>query len=154
VDTTVLGDTFRTQYSTLISGSGRLSCFFDYEVKQCDPLAAAGDVEISLYYHQLLLRAQVGSRFRAMCVVVAKGNKPYSDTSDHDDMVFYDFEALVTNVGIAVSPAAPLVSTIEFVTTGPIRLRVETRSAVDRLLQEDGSSAIRLEEPNAGVLLH
>ena len=31
VDVTELGDAFRKQYSSLISGSGRLSCFFEYE---------------------------------------------------------------------------------------------------------------------------
>ena len=63
---------------------------------------------------------------------------------DFDDEVWQEFEAIVTNVAIAFEPTQPVRSTIDFVTTGQIRLR--TRMVTNYLVQEDGSSRLRVEE--------
>lgn len=153
VDTTALSDEFRRQYSGLISGSGRITCFFDYERRSGDPMVrgqSAGIVEMPLYVHQLLLRTRLGSEFGARLTLVGRGPKPYGRREDFDDEIWYEFEARVTNVGIAFDPTEPIESTIEFVTTGEIKLR--TRYVTNYLLQEQGADRIRQEANQSGFL--
>lgn len=154
VDTTALSDEFRRQYSGLISGSGRITCFFDYERRSGDPMVrgqSAGIMEMPLYVHQLLLRTRLGSEFGARLTLVGRGPKPYGRDEDNDDEIWYEFEARVTNVGIAFDPTEPIESTIEFVTTGEIKLR--TRYVSNYLLQEQGATdRIRQEANQSGFL--
>lgn len=154
VDTTALSDEFRRQYSGLISGSGRITCFFDYERRSGDPMVrgqSAGIMEMPLYVHQLLLRTRLGSEFGARLTLVGRGPKPYGSYEDIDDEIWYEFEARVTNVGIAFDPTEPIESTIEFVTTGEIKLR--TRYVSNYLLQEQGATdRIRQEANQSGFL--
>lgn len=154
VDTTALSDEFRRQYSGLISGSGRITCFFDYERRSGDPMVrgqSAGIMEMPLYVHQLLLRTRLGSEFGARLTLVGRGPKPYGRYEDFDDEIWYEFEARVTNVGIAFDPTEPIESTIEFVTTGEIKLR--TRYVSNYLLQEQGATdRIRQEANQSGFL--
>lgn len=154
VDTTALSDEFRRQYSGLISGSGRITCFFDYERRSGDPMVrgqSAGIMEMPLYVHQLLLRTRLGSEFGARLTLVGRGPKPYGRYEDFDDEIWYEFEARVTNVGIAFDPTEPIESTIEFVTTGEIKLR--TRYVSNYLLQEQGAAdRIRQEANQSGFL--
>lgn len=152
VDTTALSDEFRKQYSGLISGSGRITCFFDYERRTGDPLTSsesAGVVEMPLYVHQLLLRTRLGSEFGAKLTLVKRGRKPAGYAEDYDDEIWYEFEARVTNVGISFDPSLPIESTIDFVTTGEIKLR--TRYVTNYLLQED-TGRIRQEANQSGFL--
>lgn len=128
VDVTELGEEFHRQHATLISGSGTLSCFFDYRHEMCDGMAQ--DVELGVYMHQLILRQQLGSAFKARLFMVNRG---YGH--DVSDEVWYEFEGLVTNVGIAFEPTQPVRSKIDFVTTGEVKLRVRTDSYY--VLQED-----------------
>jgi hypothetical protein len=147
VDVTELGTEFRQQYSALISGSGQLSCFFDYERRRCDELSAesSGAIEMPVYMHQLLLRTQLGSGFWAKLTLAGRGDKPGGYDVDFDDEVWTEFDALVTNVAIAFEATQPVRTTIDFVTTGEIRLR--TRMVTNFIVQEqDGRSRIRMEE--------
>ena len=130
VDVSELGEEFHKQHATLISGSGTLTCFFDYRHDMCDGMAE--DVELAVYMHQLVLRQQLGSAFKARLFMVSRGQG-----HDYNDEVWYEFEGLVTNVGIAFEPAQPVRSTIQFVTTGEVKLRVRTDSYL--VLQEDFS---------------
>jgi hypothetical protein len=66
---------------------------------------------------------------------------------DVDDEVYYEFNALVTNVAIAFEATQPVRTTVDFVTTGEIKLR--TRMISNYILQEDDASRIRV-EPNLG----
>jgi hypothetical protein len=152
VDTTTLSDEFRRQYSGLISGSGRITCFFDYQRRSLDPLTTGeggNALELPIYVHQLLLRTQLGSEFYAKLTLVRRGPKPYGKFEDTDDEVWYEFEARITNVGIAFDAAEPIESTIEFVTTGEIKLR--TRYVSNYLLQEN-TDLIRLEANQSGFI--
>lgn len=151
VDTTALSDEFRKQYSGLISGSGRITCFFDYERRPGDPMTrGSGDsMEMPLYVHQLILRTKLGSEFGAKLTLVGRGPKPYGFGEDYDDEIWYEFEARITNVGIAFDPTEPIESTIDFVTTGEIKLR--TRYVTNYLLQED-TGRIRQEANQSGFL--
>jgi len=147
VDVTELGDEFRQQYSALISGSGQINCFFDYERRRCDETSGVSSnvIEMPVYLHQLLLRTQLGSEFWAKLTLAGRGQKPMGYKEDFDDEVWTEFEAIVTNVGIAFEATQPVRSTIDFVTTGQIRLR--TRMVTSYLVQEqDGVSRLRLEE--------
>lgn len=132
IDVTSLSDEFKREYSGLISGSGRITCLFDYERRSNDPLTqgeSAGFVEMPIYINQLLLRTRVGSEFWAKVTLVGRGAKPYGSTEDFNDEVWYEFYARITNVGMAFAPGEPIESTIEFVTTGELALRTRFTSS-------------------------
>ena len=139
MDVSELGEEFHRQHATLISGSGSINCFFDYNHELCgkERISAGFEPELAIYMHQLILRQQLGSGFHARLFLITRG-------AGHDinDEVWYELDALVTNVAIAFSPGAPVKSRIQFVTTGEIKLRVKTVSNL--LLQED-ADRIRLE---------
>lgn len=154
IDTTALSDEFRRQYSGLISGSGRITCFFDYERRLCDPMTtggSAGVLEMPIYVHQLILRTKLGSEFSAKLTLVGRGPKPGGRQEDFDDEIWYEFDARLTNVGLSFDPTLPIESTMEFVTTGEIKLR--TRYVSNYLLQEQGIiDRIRQEANQSGFL--
>ena len=135
-DVSSLSKDFKQNYAGMISGNGSLQCFFDYEVKDCDDNYACmsnDNFEVALYMHQLLLRTTVGSEFLAKLTVLRRGNN--DDTTSADDSIWYEFMARVTKVAIEFIPGEPMVSTMEFVATGPIRLKVRSQS--EYILQED-----------------
>ena len=136
VDVTVLSDEFRNQYSGLISGSGLITCFFDYESRPCDPMIDSDD-ELPIYMNQLILRTQLGSEFHAKLTLIGRGEKPYGRDKDEDDEVWYEFDARITNIGMSFEPLEPIRSTINFVTTGQIKLL--TKSSSGFLLQESST---------------
>ena len=154
IDTTALSDEFRRNYSGLISGGGRITCFFDYERRDGDPLIkgeSAGVVEMPIYMNQLLLRTRIGSEFFAKLTLVGRGFKPGGKRDDFDDEVWYEFDARITNVAMAFVPDEPIETTIDFVTTGEIRLR--TRYVTNYLLQEQGfADRIRQEANQSGFI--
>ena len=153
VDVTELGDSFRQQYNSLISGSGQLSCFFEYDARDCDP-ALGGEncnFELPIYMNQLILRNRIGSKFHAKLTVIGRGVKPNGRPEDFDDEVWYEFDGIVTNVAMAFAPGETLKSTISFITTGEIKLRV--RTITNYILQEQGSNdRIELERYQEGYL--
>ena len=145
VDITTLGEEHRRQYGAgLISGQGSLTCIWDYERAMCDPLQPDEQVEEPHYYAQLVLRVKQGSEF---------DGRFYINHSPGDQWVWWEAECVVTNVAMSFSPGAVIDAQVEFVTTGPIHLKIgEPPSYLlqedsDRLLLEDASGAIELEEP-------
>lgn len=136
IDISALSDEFRRNASGLISGSGRIECFFEYEKRPCDPaMDVQSRLEVPIYVNQLILRTKIGSEFYGKLTLIGTGPKPYGRLQDNDDEVWYEFEARITNVGMSFSPTEPIRSTIEFVTTGEIKLR--TKFVSNYLLQED-----------------
>ena len=156
VDVTELGDAFREQYSGLISGSGDVTCLFDYSDRGCDP--SFGDhsegVEMPVYVNQLILRSSIGSEFDARFTLVRRGDKPGGSASDFDDLVCQEFRGLVTNVGYAFAPGEPVKVTMSYVSTGPIRLHAQLRT--DYITQEQAPTGrIEFEEYSVeGYLKH
>lgn len=155
VDVTELGDSFRQQYSSLISGSGQLTCFFDYERRFCDDFVGnQQQMEMPIYMNQLLLRSQIGSEFFAKLTLIGTGAKPGGRTEDFDDEVWYELEGLITNVGMVFEPTQLIRCTISYVTTGEIKLKV--RATTNYILQEQEDPAdterILLEANQAGLL--
>jgi len=139
LDASVLGEEFVRQVSGMISGSGQLSCFWDF--------GENGDIEAAQYMHHLILRQQLGSNFSAVLTIKRGGEAAATGVSSADgSQLYYLVDALITNVGISFEATTALQSQIEFVTTGQIQLRYSAGGSVagSLLLQED-SSAIDLE---------
>lgn len=146
VDTTTLSDSYRQQYSSLISGSGRLTAQWDY-------VNEAGEEPVN-YLMQLVLRTEIGSSFHAKFYIKtanadASGGA-FADTQLNDSL-WWEFDALVTSSATSFSPNNIIVSTIEFVATGAIKLRALTRT-YGYLLQESGDK-IALEQDATSYLL-
>lgn len=146
VDITTLSDQHRQQYSTLISGSGALTAHWDY-------VNAAASEPVN-YLMQLVLRTEIGSTFGAKFYIKAPDTQSSGGSfaaTQLNDSLWWEFDALVTNSAVSFTPSDIVVSRIDFVTTGPIRLRASTRP-VSYLLQESGSK-LALEQDAASFLL-
>lgn len=132
VDVTSLSDEYRKQYSSLITGSGRLTAQWDY--------GNIGDVEPVHYLMQLVLRTEIGSSFGAKFYIKSQGGQPAAgsfEPTQLDDSLWWEFDGLVTGSATSFSPGDIVLSTIDFVVTGPIRLKART-SAQYKLRQEAG----------------
>ena len=132
VDITALSDQHRQQYSSLISGSGRLVAEWDY-VKE------DGSEPVN-YLMQLVLRTEIGSSFRGKFYIKSAGTSAaggaFSGTQVNDEL-WWEFDAIVTGSAVSFAPSNLIEGSIEFVATGPIRLKAKT-TASRRLLQEAG----------------
>ena len=131
IDVTVLSDTYREQYSSLITGSGQLTAQWDYKNQAAE--------ETVNYLMQLVLRTEIGGIFGARFYIKSEGTTPsagkFSQTQVNDSL-WWEFDALITNSATRFTPDQIIVSTISFVTTGSIRLRAQT-TVSSKLLQED-----------------
>lgn len=139
VDITALGDEFRSQYSSLITGSGQFRAFWEY-------IPVGG--ELPHYLLQLAVRTEVGGRFAAKFYLKApmQGNDPVSD-----DVVWYDIDGVITQAGISFGTDNVVEITADFVTTGAIRLLAKTNPS-NKILQENADD-IRLEQDSTASLL-
>lgn len=122
IDATTLSDRFRRQYSAgLISGNGSIDCLFDY--------TTTGVKETPLLMLQLIQRVDIGSEFDLILFLTDK------EIDSSVDNVFYEMQATVTRTGITVNTDNAITCTIDFVTTGDIRLQVG--EPVGYVLKED-----------------
>jgi hypothetical protein len=132
VDITALSDQYRQQYSSLISGSGRITAQWDY-------VNEAGREPVN-YLMQLVLRTEIGSSFHAKFYIKSPNTDAAGGafaSTQFNDALWWEFDALVTNSATSFTPSDVIVSTIDFVATGPIKLRARTTQQ-RRLLQESG----------------
>lgn len=121
IDTTTLNDRFRQRYSAgLISGNGQISTFFDTET--------TGITETPLLMLQVIQRLDIGSRIDLALYLSESDTEPGKN-------VYYEVEAMVVRSGITVNPDSVIEATIDFVTTGEIRLLVGKPSGY--ILKED-----------------
>ena len=141
VDTSSLGDEFRNQYSTLITGSGSIDCIFDY--------ATTGQTEIAVYLHNLLLRQQFGSDFKANLYILTEGQAQGANAAN--DSVWYEIQGVMTNAAIQCTAGDIIESRFTFVTTGEIKLRVQTVTWADLLLNSAGDRMV-LSTADADIL--
>jgi hypothetical protein len=150
-DLTVLGEEHRRFYTNgLMSGQGSLRCFWNYETSVCDE--GGRNVELPHYMAQLVLRCQLGSEFLGRFFIKNSKAAPTSgqlDTASVDDHIWWEAECVVTNVGMTFEPARPIQTSIDFITTGPICLKMGIPPSY--LLQEDG--ALLLQEDGSRLLL-
>lgn len=133
VDTTVLSDNFRQRISSLISGSGRFSAFWEY----------AGDdsSELPNYLLQLILRTKVGSNFVARLYIKDSSYNPSGVAIRNDDQLYYKVEGIITAAAVQFSPSDAVQITADFITTGPVELKVDLE-VPSALTQEDGSKLL------------
>jgi hypothetical protein len=138
INTTGLSDKFQKQYSAgIISGSGSIDCLFDY--------TSTGIKETPLLMLQLIHRVDIGSEFDLVLYLVDK------ELNQSLTNVFYEMQAMVTQTGVTVNADSAITCTIDFVTTGEIRLlvgepigyvlkeddgRIEIEQSLDFLLKE------------------
>lgn len=147
LDVTTLGEEFVNQISGLVSGSGSISCFWDFGLRD--------DLEVSQYIHELILRQKLGSTFSAALTIKEAGAQSASSGPDERDStrLFYLINGIITNVGISFAADSALQSEIEFVTTGQIEIRYSRGgSTVGSLLLQEDDSAIGLESSTGHLL--
>lgn len=147
VDITTLSDEHRQQYSSLITGSGRLTAQWDY--------INSGNTEPVHYLMQLVLRTEIGSSFHGKFYI------KYPDTTSQagsfspsqiNDALWWEFDAIVTASAVSFTVDALVVGTIDFVATGPIRLKAQTLPK-RYLLQEDTGKIEQEQDPESFILL-
>lgn len=144
-DVTALGDAYAEQIGTLISGSGSIECLWDYS-------AGTANVENSMYFHQLILRQQLGSTFKAGLVIKSADSTPAGGISGNpSESLYYLINAVVTNVAMSFEPSEPVRSTIEFATTGLIAICYG--DVVDALLLQETEDEILLEQSSGSLEL-
>lgn len=129
VDVTLLGAEFRQQFEAgLISGQGSINAFWEHAYAQCDPDRKSSIPEFPVYLAQLVVRIQQGADFMGRFFI-------YHD-SDGSQSIWYEADCIVTNVAVVVAPTQTIDTRIEFVTSGPIALKMGRPPAY--LLQENG----------------
>ena len=139
IDITSLGEEFRRNYANgLISGQGSMTCFWDYEYTKCIDDYARG-VEFPHYLSQLVIRLRQGADFIGRFYIYADGT-----TS-----VWQESTCIVTSVALTVTPDQLVRTTIQFVTTGEIRLL--TGTPPEFLLQENDFRVLK--EDDEALLL-
>jgi hypothetical protein len=143
VDTTTLSDEFRSRISTVMSGSGRMACEWEY----------TGDTtkELPNYLLELALRTKVGSSFAAKFYLKTSGYNPANHTNADDDQIWYEVTGVITACAVQFNPNNLVQITADFITTGPIEIKVQIETP-DALLQED-SGEIRLDQNSGAKLL-
>jgi hypothetical protein len=145
VDTTALGDEFRSQYSSLISGSGSLRAYWEY----LPQYANGSTTENAHYLLQLAVRTEIGSRFGAKLYLKNQGLGTSATAAD--DLIWYEIEAVISQAAVSFAPDNTVEVTADFVTTGPIRLLSKT--ATDNKVLQENSGDIRLEQDASSDLL-
>ena len=148
VDTTTLSDEFRSRISTLMSGSGRMSCFWEY----------AGETvkELPQYLVQLALRTKVGSQFKARFYLKTEGQSPSGSFAASNDEIWYEFTGVLTACATQFTPSNVVEIAADFITTGDVSLKVSLtpvkailqENSDDILLDQDGTAKLMLESPD------
>jgi len=129
IDITTLNDKFRQRYSAgLISGNGQISTYFNYET--------TGIEEAPLLLLQTMQRLEAGSRIDLALYLSESLVTP-------EDNVYYEVEAMVVRSGVTVSADGIIEATIDFVSTGDIKLLIGAASGY--ILKED-TDRIELEQ--------
>ena len=145
VDTTTLSDEFRSQISTVMSGSGRMSCEWEY----------TGDTvkEIPHYLLELALRTKVGSSFAAKFYLKTENYNPANHTNALDDEIWYEVTGVLTACAVQFNPNTLVQITADFITTGPIQIKmsIDTRGDIlkedtDNILLEKSGAKLQLQQ--------
>lgn len=138
VDTTSLSDEFRTRINTLMSGSGRISGFWEYTGSTTN--------ELPHYLLELALRTKVGSQFKGKFYLKTAGYNPSADTARTDDEVYYECTGVLTSCALQFSPDSVVRITADFITTSTIQIRMEIDPG--GMIEQETSEFILLEDKN------
>lgn len=125
LDATTLSDKFKRMNSAgLLSGSGSIDCLFNNQT--------SGVNETPLLMLQLIHRVDIGSEFDCLLNITDSRNDSSLTATDN---IFYEFTGLVTRSGLEISGQELISCSIDFVTTGEIKLLVGQPSGY--VLKED-----------------
>ena len=125
LDATTLNDKFKRMNSAgLLSGSGSIDCLFNNQT--------SGVNETPLLMLQLIHRVDIGSEFDCLLNITDSRNDSLLTATDN---IFYEFTGLVTRSGLEISGQELISCSIDFVTTGEIKLLVGQPSGY--VLKED-----------------
>ena len=144
VDTTTLSDEFRNRISTLMSGSGRMSAFWEYTGNTSQ--------ELPNYLVELSLRTRVGSQFKARFYIKTVNHNPGGVAANDNDEVFYEFTGVLTGCAVQFAPDNTVQVQADFITTGAIQLRMDLEATSD-MLQEDSASKSLLDQGTTDAIL-
>ena len=144
VDTTALSDEFRSRISTLMSGSGRMSCFWEYTGNTSQ--------ELPNYLVELSLRTRVGSQFKARFYIKRTDYNPGGVAANDNDEIFYEFTGVLTGCAVQFAPDNTVQIQADFISTGTIQLRMNLE-VPSKLLQEDDSQLITEQSEDDAIAL-
>ena len=144
VDTTTLSDEFRSRISTLMSGSGRLSAFWEYTGNTSQ--------ELPNYLVELSLRTRVGSQFKARFYIKRNDHNPGGVAANNNDEIFYQFTGVLTGCAVQFAPNSTVQVEADFITTGLIQLRMDLE-VPSKLLQENTDDILLEQGTTDAVLL-
>lgn len=147
VDITGMAEEFRSQWSGLMSGSGRVVCLWDYR-----DTVGGGQYETINYLMQLALRTEIGSEFDANLYIKTDSYHPDGGVSLINDALWYEVRGVITQAAIQFQSGTVVEATADFITTGPIRLKTRTQPK-RYLLQEDGGKIGLEQDPTSFLLL-
>ena len=122
IDVTSLSDKYKQQYNAgLLSGTGRIECVFDYTTDAVN--------EPPVLMLQTIQRLDLGCDFDLALYLTDQEVDP--DVTS----CFYLTTGITTNTGISVQAGGLITCTVDFVTTGEIKLVIG--KAADYILKED-----------------
>jgi hypothetical protein len=144
VDTTTLSDEFRSRVNSLMSGSGRMSGFWEY----------TGDTENELphYLLELSLRTRVGSQFKGRFYLKTNSYNPGGVLERSSDEIWYEFTGVLTACAVQFTPSSAVEITADFITTGPIEVRMDVLQP-GAIVQEDLDDILLDQDAAAKLLL-
>lgn len=146
IDITSLSDQFRSQWSSLMSGSGSISCLWDYK-----DAYGGGQYETAQYLMQLAIRTEVGSEFNAQLYLKTEQYNPSGVADQADDEIWYEINGIITGSAVQFTTDATVEMTANFITTGPVRLKVKT-IADNKVLQESTDDILLDQDATASLL--
>ena len=144
VDVTTLSDEFRNRIGTLMSGSGRMACEWEY----------TGDTakELPNYLLELVLRTKVGSTFKGRFYIKTSGYNPANHTDASNDAVWYEVSGVLTACAVQFTPNQMVQITADFITTSKIEIRMDLE-VQGKLLQENTDDILLEQGTTDAVLL-
>ena len=144
VDVTTLSDEFRNRIGTLMSGSGRMACEWEY----------TGDTakELPNYLLELVLRTKVGSTFKGRFYIKTSGYNPANHSDANNDAVWYEVSGVLTACAVQFTPNQMVQITADFITTSKIEIRMDLE-VISNMLQEDNTGKILLDQGTTDAIL-
>ena len=144
VDVTTLSDEFRNRIGTLMSGSGRMACEWEY----------TGDTakELPNYLLELVLRTKVGSTFKGRFYIKTSGYNPANHSDASNDAVWYEVSGVLTACAVQFTPNQMVQITADFITTSKIEIRMDLE-VISKVLQENEDELLLDQGTTDAILL-
>ncbi len=104
----------------------------------CDGVEGA-TLEWAQYLAQLVLRVNLGASFMGRFFLKSPGSTPLDcvNPGQDEESLWWEAQCVVSNVSMSFEPTQPVMSQIDFITTGEFQLK--TGSPVGAILQQDQS---------------